>query len=88
MRGVEQTASRRPDSRLKAEGSSEIAAAWSQSHPTDAVVCDGASHTQTFAVDQDEQGSGELEPGQAYVQFCLFGGDGAFVFSMRFAAIQ
>jgi hypothetical protein len=85
---VKQTEARLPDNRLKEEESSSISAAWSQSHPTDSVVCDGQWHTQTFTVDQAEQGFGELQPGQGYVQFCLFGGDGTFVFSMRFAAVK
>jgi hypothetical protein len=85
---VKQTASRLPDNRLKEEESSAISAAWSQSHPTSSVVCDGQWHTQTFTVSHAEYGFGELQAGQAYVQFCLFGGDGTFVFSMRFAAIK
>ena len=85
---VKQTESRRPDPALKTEESSSISAAWSQSHPTSDVVCDGKWHVDTFTVNQEEQGFGELEQGQAYVQFCLFGGDGAFVFSMKFAVVQ
>jgi hypothetical protein len=85
---VKQTASRLPDPALKGAGSSEISAAWSQSHPTAQVVCDGAWHVDTFTVSHAEYGFGELQPGQAYVQFCLFGGDGTFVFSMRFAGVQ
>lgn len=85
---VKQTASRLPDNLLKEEESSAISAAWSQSHPTSSVVCDGQWHTQTFTVSHAEYGFGELQAGQAYVQFCLFGGDGTFVFSMRFAAIN
>ena len=84
---VKQTADRQPDSALKAEESSAISAAWSQSHPTAEVTCDGEWHVGTFTVSHDEYGFGELKQGQAYVQFCLFGGDGAFVFSMRFAEI-
>jgi hypothetical protein len=85
---VKQTASRLPDNRLKEEESSGISAAWSQSHPTASVVCDGQWHTQTFTVSHAEYGFGELQAGQAYVQFCLFGGDGTFVFSMRFAEVK
>jgi hypothetical protein len=85
---VKQTASRLPDNRLKAAESSGISAAWSQSHPTGAVVCDGQWHTQTFTVSHAEYGFGELMAGQGYVQFCLFGGDGTFVFSMRFAEVK
>jgi hypothetical protein len=32
-------------------------------------------------------GFGALAPGQGYVQFCLFGGDGTYARSMRFAAV-
>ena len=31
---------------------------------------------------------GDLAAGQGYVQFCLFGGDGTFVSSQRFAAVN
>jgi hypothetical protein len=85
---VKQTAARRPDTRLKQEESSAIAAAWSQNHPTSQVTCDGKWHVDTFTVSHDEYGFGELQPGQAYVQFCLFGGDGTFTASMRFAEIH
>jgi hypothetical protein len=84
---VKQTADRGPDPRLKAEESSAISAAWSQNHPTADVTCDGQWHVGTFTVSHEEYGFGELQQGQAYVQFCLFGGDGTFVFSMRFAEI-
>jgi hypothetical protein len=85
---VKQTAERLPDPRLKEEESSAISAAWSQNHPTSQVTCDGLWHVDTFTVSHEEYGFGQLQPGQAYVQFCLFGGDGSFVFSMRFAEIQ
>ena len=85
---VKQTADRRPDRRLKAEESSSISAAWSQNHPTAQVVCDGKWHVDTFTVSHEEYGFGELEPGQGYVQFCLFGGDGTFTASMQFAAVK
>jgi len=84
---VKQTADRLPDPRLKAEESSAISAAWSQNHPTAQVNCDGQWHVDTFTVSHEEYGFGALQQGQAYVQFCLFGGDGTFVFSMRFAEI-
>jgi hypothetical protein len=85
---VKQTADRSPDNALKGESSSEISAAWSQNHPTADVVCDGQWHTQTFTVSHAEYGFGELAPGQGYVQFCLFGGDGTYTSSQRFAAVQ
>jgi hypothetical protein len=85
---VKQTASRLPDARLKEESSSAVSAAWSQSHPTEQVVCDGQWHTDTFTVDHAEQGFGALQQGQAYLQFCLFGGDGTYAASQRFAAVR
>jgi hypothetical protein len=85
---VKQTADRGPDNALKDEGSSGIAAGWSQSHPTAQVVCDGSWHTDTFTVSHTEYGFGTLSPGQGYVQFCLFGGDGTYTASERFAAVK
>jgi hypothetical protein len=75
---VKQNASRTFDPALTQEGSSGIAAAWSQSHPTAEVNCDSRLHLQTFRVDQLEQGFGTLARGWGYVQFCLFGGDGVY----------
>jgi hypothetical protein len=72
---VKQTADRTADPRLSQEGSSTIAAAWSDSH-RDPVTCDGKWHTDTFTVDQLERGTpntfGPLAKGKAWVQFCLF----------------
>jgi hypothetical protein len=85
---VKQTADRRPDNALKGEGSSGISAGWSQSHPTAQVVCDGSWHTDTFTVSHAEYGFGVLAEGQGYVQFCLFGGDGTYTASERFAAVN
>jgi hypothetical protein len=84
---VKQTADRSPDNVLKDEGSSGSSVAWSQSHPTAQVVCDGTWHTDTFTVSHAEYGWGSLMPGQGYVQFCLFGGDGTYTASQRFAAV-
>jgi hypothetical protein len=72
---AKQVESRRPDKALGGEGSSQISAAWWQSHPVD-LSCDGVWHTQSFVIDTTEQGFGDLEPGQAWVQFCLTGGEG------------
>jgi hypothetical protein len=85
---VKQTADRSPDNALKDEGGSGVSAAWSQNHPTAQVVCDGQWHADTFMVSHAEYGFGELAPGQGYVQFCLFGGDGTFTTSARFAAVR
>lgn len=70
---AKQVEDREPDPALQGEGSSEVSAAWWQSHPVD-FSCDGMWHTQTFTIDTTEQGFGELERGQAWVQFCLTGG--------------
>jgi hypothetical protein len=87
---VKQAADGRPDPALREEGSSQIANAWLQTHPVpgEGFSCDGAWHTQTFTVDTQEQGFGELKQGQAWVQFCLFGGDGQAAFAQRFAAVR
>lgn len=75
---VKQTADRKADPRLAQEGSSQIAAAWSQTHEAD-LDCDGRVHVDKFLVHQDEVpegatepvGFGVLERGKAWVQFCL-----------------
>ncbi|WP_207454213.1 hypothetical protein [Desertivibrio insolitus] len=67
---VKQVADRTADPRLTQEGSSQIAAAWSQTHAAD-LDCDGRVHVDRFVVDQSEQGFGRLERGQAWTQFCL-----------------
>ena len=96
---VKQAEGRGADPLLKEEGSSGYAAAWSQSHPSSQVVCDGKWHVDTFTVDQTEVvpwspepiGFGTLTAGQTYAQFCLLEGsseDGPIGFSRRFAAIR
>ncbi|MFL6004784.1 MAG: hypothetical protein ACJ744_00910 [Gaiellaceae bacterium] len=94
---VKQTADASADPALTTEGGGfgHLAAAWSQSHPTDQVVCDGKVHVQTFTVHQglDEDsgeatGYGELARGWGYVQFCLFGGDGTYAASQIFQRVQ
>jgi len=85
---VKQAADRAPDNALKGEGSSGVSVAWSQNHPTAQVVCDGQWHNDTFVVSHAEYGFGALAPGQGYVQFCLFGGDGTYTSSQRFAAVR
>lgn len=91
---VKQAASRRPESWLREEGSGANSAAWSSSH-RNPVTCDGQWHVGTFTVDQQEFGWGTLQPGQAWVQFCVIppgGGSGPdaeqITWSMRFAAIK
>src|SRR4051812_12139527 len=87
---AKQVADRHPDKALAGDGSSEISEAWWQSHPVD-FSCDGAWHTQSFAIDTTEQGFGELEHGQAWIQFCLTGGEGfpppLLVQNTRWAAV-
>lgn len=68
---VKQTEDRTADPALAMDGSSSIAAAWSQSH-AGVLSCDGKNHVATFTVDQTEQGFGTLAKGDAWVQFCLF----------------
>jgi len=87
---VKQAESRLPEQWLTEEGSGAASAAWSHSH-TNTVTCDGTWHVGTFTVNQDEWGWGELEQGQAWVQFCVLPADPAFgeiTWSMRFAAVQ
>ena len=89
---VKQAASRLPDRSLSGEGSSGVSAAWSQSH-ANTVTCDGAWHAGTFVVDQTEAGWGTLQPGQAWVQFCVIppGADpdaGGITWSKRFASVK
>jgi hypothetical protein len=94
---VKQNAARTADPAVATEGAGfgGLVAAWSQSHPTDQVVCDGKVHVQTFTVHQgaDEEsgeptGYGELAQGWGYVQFCLFGGDGTYASSQVFQRVQ
>ncbi len=69
------------DPRLQQEGSSQIAAVWSDSHRNQ-VTCDGRTRLQVFTVDQQEPVFGTDDPkstvygpltrGWAWVQFCLF----------------
>jgi hypothetical protein len=89
---AKQAESRRPEKWLREEGSGAASAAWSHSH-ANTVTCDGKWHVDTFVINQDEWGWGELKQGQAWVQFCVIppGGDpeaGGITWSMRFAAIK
>jgi len=70
---VKQSADRTADPILATGGSSQVSAAWSQSHAGVLNLhCDGMNHVGTFTVDQTEQGFGTLAKGEAWVQFCLF----------------
>jgi hypothetical protein len=94
---VKQTADGTPNPALLAEesGFNHVAATWLQSHPTN-LQCDGRPHVESFEVNALEpgptQGStvgyGHLVRGQAYVQFCLFTGEGAFLSDQRFQFVQ
>ena len=77
-----------PDQRLRLEGSSQIAAAWLQSHPAPGTfTCDGKWHTDTFQIDTAEQGFGEFQQGQAWVQFCLIG-ENTFISKSRWVSVR
>ena len=87
---AKQDESLRPDKALQGDGSSADAEAWWQSHPELGVAfsCDGAWHTQSFLIDTQEQGWGELEHGQAWIQFCLTTPDfSGVVMDTRWAAV-
>ncbi len=90
---AKQAASALPEQWLTEEGSGANSAAWSHSHANTAT-CDGNWHVDTFTINQEEWGWGELTQGQAWVQFCVIppGEDpengGAITWSMRFASIQ
>ena len=83
---AKQVEDRRPDPRLQEEGSSGISQAWLQSHPQ-TFTCDGTFRTQTFQIDTAEQGFGQLEPGQAWVQFCLIG-ENTFISEARWVRVR
>jgi hypothetical protein len=83
---AKQVADGRPDARLHQEGSSQFAAAWLQSHPI-GFTCDGEWHTGTFSIDTAEQGWGQLQHGQAWVQFCLIG-ESTFISEARWIAVR
>jgi hypothetical protein len=81
---VKQVANRSKDPRLAQEGSSQVSAAWSDSH-RNTVTCDGRTRVQVFTVDQEEPydfATGSPDPkknkyeplarGWGWVQFCLF----------------
>lgn len=70
----------RYDPRLEQEGSSQYAATWLQSHPSN-FTCDGTARTQTFQVNTLEYGFGSLVRGVAYVQFCLVSDQGELLIS-------
>src|SRR4051794_5087142 len=68
---AKQSKGRRQLTALKKEGSSQVAAAWWDSH-RNPIVCDGASHTSNFTMDKVEPGKkGQLRRGKAWVQFCI-----------------
>ena len=83
---AKQAPSRRRDPALEQEGSSQLSAAWLQSHPVD-FVCDGTKRTQTFKIDTAEQGFGQLAKGMAWVQFCLVG-ETTFLSESRWVAVK
>lgn len=85
---AKQSENGRRDARLTEEGSSEVADAWLASHPDPSeFTCDGRWHTGTFAIDPDGQGHGELQRGQAWVQFCLIGEE-TFISESRWTHVR
>jgi hypothetical protein len=96
---VKQMADGSADPALTEEGTGfgGVADIWLQSHPT-TVQCDGKPHVQVFEVNTLESlppeegggavGHGELVRGSAYVQFCLFTGDGDFISDMNFQSVK
>jgi hypothetical protein len=88
---VKQTADRTANPELATEGSSQISAAWSQSH-AGVLQCDGKMHVDWFTVDQVEQGFGTLARGMAWVQFCMFdattGPEGPPISDMEFMRVR
>lgn len=74
-----------PDKAMQEEGSGAASEAWLESHPQN-FTCDGEWHTGSFVITADEQGHGELEQGQAWVQFCLVSAD-AFLSKTRWVAV-
>jgi len=86
---AKQAESRGPDKALQGDGSGEgeASVAWWDSHPTlgDDFVCDGTWHTDSFLIQAEK---GELEPGQAWIQFCLTTPDfSGLVMDTRWAAV-
>lgn len=82
---AKQSADGRYDPALMEEGSSQVSAAWLQSHPVN-FTCDGRTHTQTFTIDTVEQGFGTLQRGVAWAQFCLIG-ENIFIFKGQWVAV-
>jgi hypothetical protein len=73
---LKQSKSGKKDPALKKEGSSQVAAAWLQSH-RNKITCDGTKRTTKFTVDKVEPGSkGKLQKGKAWLQFCVTSGEG------------
>ena len=83
---AKQSADGSRDPRVEEEGSSQYSAAWLQNHPTD-FTCDGNWHTGTYQVDLSEYGFGDLQKGQAWVQFCLIG-ESTFLSESRWVAVR
>jgi hypothetical protein len=73
---AKQVASGKKDLALTQEGSSQISAAWWQSH-RNPVECDGRWHKTTFTLDTVEPGSKGtfVDDGNAYIQFCVTKGE-------------
>jgi hypothetical protein len=83
---AKQVEDRQPDKVLQGPESSQWSAGWWQSHP-ESFTCDGDWHTDAFTIGTFEYGIGELESGQAWVQFCLTTPDEQVVMDTRWAAV-
>jgi hypothetical protein len=85
---AKQIADARPDKVLQGEGSA-YSADWWQSHPSPSTFhCDGEWHSDTFTIGMFEYRIGELEQGQAWVQFCLTTPDEQVVMAKSWAAVR
>ena len=84
---AKQSESGQPDMALKAEGSSAAASGWLESHPLGQFTCDGTWRTDTFEINTEDQGKGELRRGVAWVQFCLFDGQENFIYEYRWVPV-
>ncbi len=75
---AKQVGDRSRDPRLQQPGSSAVVAqtagGWWQSHPTN-FTCNGRWQIDTFTIGTFEYGIGQLERGQAWLQFCLSHGE-------------
>ena len=90
---AKQSESGEQDEALEGEGSSQIAAAWLQDHPSE-FTCNGKPQTDRFEINTEPEpefgveGFGELKRGWAWVQFCLIGENGEFISESRWVKVR